>query len=47
MKQIFILCFANLALPETLLEHFLSAIPKKDPGTHRLIVVLASMFRLF
>ena len=29
----FILCFTNLALPETLLEHFLSAIPKKAPGT--------------
>ena len=42
----FLLCFLNLALPDTLLDHYLSAIPKKEPGTHRLIVVLASMLRL-
>ena len=46
LGRMFIMCFANLALPDSLLDHFLSAIPKKDPGTHRLIVVLASMLRL-
>ena len=46
LGHIFILCFLNLAVPDTLLDHYLSAIPKKDPGTHRLIVVLASMLRL-
>ena len=46
LGQIFYMCFINLALPDTLLDHYLSAIPKKEPGTHRLIVVLASMLRL-
>ena len=33
-------------MPHTLLERFLSATPKKEPGTHRLIAVLATVLRL-
>ena len=34
-------------MPDCLLDHILSAIPKKEPWTHRLIVVMASMLRIF
>ena len=40
-------CLQGLALPSCLLDHLLSAIPKKEPGAHRLIVVMASLLRIF
>ena len=47
LSDLYLHWVTTLALPSNLLQHLMAAIPKKDPGTHRLIAVIATLLRLF
>ena len=47
LGELFYTWMATLALPSSVLANIMSAIPKKRPGDHRLIAIIASVLRLF